>query len=79
MWLVAFATHLHNDADELSSKAPSTACSYCLSLPSGATPPVHASFAVPRFIVTEFVEAVVKTLAARDVPSSYSSRGPPAR
>jgi len=79
VWLVAFATHIHTDADELSSQAPSSACSFCVSLPSGAAPPVHSSVPLPQFVATERVAHLVTTLVAPAVPSFYLSRGPPAR
>jgi hypothetical protein len=79
LWMVAFATHIHTDNNELSQDAPSNACSFCLSLPSGATPPAYSLVALPQFIATEVVAETVTALVALDVPSSYLSRGPPAR
>lgn len=79
MWLVTFASHIHTDGDEFSATDPSTACSFCLSLPSGATPPVHATIVLPQFIAIERVTDVVIELVAYDVPSFYLSRGPPVR
>ena len=79
VWLVAFATHIHADGNELSQDAPSNACSFCLSLPSGATPPAQSLVVLPQFIAIEVVAEIVTALVAVDVPSSYLSRGPPAR
>jgi hypothetical protein len=79
LWMVAFATHIHADGDELSQDAPSNACSFCLSLPSGAAPAAHSLVVLPQFIAIEVAAEIVTTLVAVDVPSSYLSRGPPAR
>jgi len=77
-WLIASATHVHGNADDFSSTSPSNACSFCLSLPSGATPPAYAAVALSAFISLERVADVVKALVTRAVPSFYLSRGPPA-
>jgi hypothetical protein len=77
-WLVAFATHVHGSADDFPAPSPSNACSFCLSLPSGATPPAHVAIALTTFISLERIADIATALATRAVPSFYLSRGPPA-
>ena len=75
--MVAFATHVHT-GDELPSNGPSTACSFCLSLPAGAPAPAQT---VVSSLVQVTVEAVVDIdvpLVAFDLPTFYLSQGPPA-
>jgi hypothetical protein len=77
-WLVAFATHIHTGNDELPSNGPSSACSFCLSLPAGAPPAAPAvSQLVP--VAAETVVAIAATWVAFDVPTFYLSQGPPAK
>ena len=77
-WLVAFATHIHTDNDESSSSEPRSACSFCLSLPTGAPSPALAPDVQVVFVATDTLVQVVAALVALDVPSFYLSRGPPA-
>jgi hypothetical protein len=75
--MVAFATHIHS-GDELPSNGPSTACSFCLSLPAGAPAPTQT---VVSWLVLVAVDAVVDIDVPRvafDVPTFYLSQGPPA-
>jgi hypothetical protein len=76
MWMLAYATHLHAGDDHDQAK-PS--CSFCLTLPTSAAPPS----AVPQVHTAVFQDCgvacdQVTTVVARDLPSFYLSRGPPA-
>lgn len=77
-WLVAFAAHIHTGSDELPSNAPSTACSFCLSLPAGAPSPAPAVISQLVLIAAEAVVEVAAPWVAFDVPTFYLSQGPPA-
>jgi hypothetical protein len=79
VWMIGIASHIHSDADHLVSDAPSTACSFCLSLPVGAPAPVVAAPARAILIAADVVRAPVAALVSLDVPAFYLSRGPPAR
>jgi hypothetical protein len=77
LWLVAFATHIHADGDELSNE-PSSACTFCLSLPGGAPAPSYAPASHLILVATTTVVEIAAVFVALDVPSFYLSRGPPA-
>ncbi|MDY6947619.1 MAG: hypothetical protein SXG53_18075 [Pseudomonadota bacterium] len=77
-WMFAFATHVHAGSDELSSNAPSTVCSFCLSLPAGAPPPALAVISELVLITADPVVALEPAWVAFDVPTFYLSQGPPA-
>ena len=77
VWILAYATHLHAGDDHDQVK-PS--CSFCLTLPASAAPPPPASHQVHAVVFQDCGVACdhVKTVVARDLPSFYVSRGPPA-
>jgi hypothetical protein len=75
-WMVAFATHAHS-GDDLTSNGPSTACSFCLSLPAGAPAPEHAAVSRLVPVVAETIVTNDVPLVGFDVPSFYLSQGPP--
>lgn len=77
MWMFAFATHIHS-GDELPSNGPSTACSFCLSLPAGAPPTAQAVLSQLVLVTAERVVEIGAVWVAFDVPSFYLSQGPPA-
>lgn len=76
-WLFAFASHGHAADDQGAHGKTETACTFCLSLPSGAPAP-----AVLKVSVAPAATAVVLTLPHQrcdgETPSSYLIRGPPA-
>jgi hypothetical protein len=76
-WMIGIASHIHSDADHLASDAPSTACSFCLSLPVGAPAPVAAAPAHAILVATDVVRTPVTALVSLDLPDFYLSRGPP--
>lgn len=77
VWMLAFASHIHG-GDELPSNGPSTACSFCLSLPAGAPPPTQAVVSELVLVTTDQVAEPDTSWVAYDVPSFYLSQGPPA-
>jgi len=79
LWLVAFASHAHaRDDVAAGSNGPSAACSFCLSLPAGAAPPVVVQLVAPVLLPGVVVVQPSVPLGSRDVPSFYLSRAPPA-
>lgn len=78
LWMVAFATHIHS-GDELPSNGPSTACSFCLSLPAGAPAPTPTVLSWLVLVVVETVVEIDVPQVAFDLPTFYLSQGPPAR
>lgn len=77
LWMFAFATHIHG-GDELPSNGPSTACSFCLSLPAGAPPPAPALISQLVLVAADPVIEIETSWVAFDVPTFYLSQGPPA-
>lgn len=77
VWMFAFASHIHG-GDELPSNGPSTACSFCLSLPAGAPPPAQAVISQLVLVAADPVVDLGVVWVAFDVPSFYLSQGPPA-
>lgn len=77
LWLIAFATHFHSDKADSSSIEPSHACTFCLSLPSGAPAPAQVATPSVFFVATDTIIEVVAAFVAIDAPSFYLSRGPP--
>lgn len=77
LWMFAFASHIHG-SDELPSNGPSTACSFCLSLPAGAPPPVQAVISRLVLVPAAKVVEIDTAWVAFDVPTFYLSQGPPA-
>lgn len=75
--MFAFAAHIHG-GDELPSNGPSTACSFCLSLPVGAPPPAQAVISRLVPIMAEEIVEIAPAWVAFDVPTFYLSQGPPA-
>ncbi len=78
LWLTAFSAHVHAQDDHDTSGSPSTACSFCVSLPAGAAPPVLPVLYAPQPIAEVAIVDQVAALRSQDIPSFYSSRGPPA-
>jgi hypothetical protein len=80
LWLLAFASHAHglDDAGPGTGETGS-ACSFCLSFPTGAAAPVVQTIAAPLLVVAGLVTPVIDAVDAQDVPSFYSSRAPPSR
>jgi hypothetical protein len=77
VWMFAFATHVHA-GDELPSNGPSTACSFCLSLPAGAPSPTHTVISQLVLVTADAVVEIETAWVAFDVPTFYMSQGPPA-
>ncbi|HEY6641304.1 hypothetical protein [Povalibacter sp.] len=78
LWLVAYSSHVHARDDHGSLGDPSTACSFCVSLPAGATPPTLPVLHAPQVSAETAIVDRVPALRSQDVPSFYLSRGPPA-
>jgi hypothetical protein len=78
VWMFAFATHIHAGGDELPSNGPSTACTFCLSLPAGAPPPTQAVISQLVLVTADEVVETDTAWVAFDVPTFYLSQGPPA-
>lgn len=76
-WMMAFATHIHS-GDELPSNGPSTACSFCLSLPGGAPAPAQAAVSDLVLVAAEAIVTIDVPPVAFDLPTFYLSQGPPA-
>lgn len=76
LWMVAFASHVHS-GDELPSNGPSTACSFCLSLPAGAPAPAQATISHLVLVAAEAIVTIDVPLVAFDLPTFYLSQGPP--
>jgi hypothetical protein len=76
-WLFAVASHVHANEDRGAHGKSTTACTFCLSLPSGAPAP-----ALLKVTIASAATAVVLTLPHQrydgETPSSYLIRGPPA-
>jgi hypothetical protein len=77
-WLFAFASHVHAHHDEGAHGKARTACTVCLSLPTGAP--------APSLLQVSDAPAAIEPVSTRpqvcrdgEVPSSYLIRGPPAR
>lgn len=77
VWMFAFASHIHG-GDELPSNGPSSACSFCLTLPVGAPPPAQAVVSQLVLVAADAVLDLGVAWVAFDVPSFYLSQGPPA-
>ncbi|MBM0106439.1 hypothetical protein JM946_17040 [Steroidobacter sp. S1-65] len=77
VWMVAFASHIHS-GDELPSNGPSTACSFCLSLPAGAPAPTPTALSRLVLVAIEAVVQIGVPQIAFDLPTFYLSQGPPA-
>jgi hypothetical protein len=79
LWLVVFSAHAHAKDDHDSLGDRSTACSFCVSLPAGAAPPAMPVLHAPQLIAEVAIVDSVSAQQSQDVPSFYSSRGPPSR
>jgi len=77
LWMVASAAHIHiGDAHGAPGK-PSTACSTCVSLPTGATPPARHELPVQAQVVSATLVDRAAPSITFHAPSSYLSRAPP--
>jgi hypothetical protein len=78
LWMVLSATHVHVPDDHDAPGKRSAACSICLSLPAGASPPAQR-VAVPVAQVARIsIQIPLAPARSLAVLSSYLSRGPPA-
>jgi hypothetical protein len=76
IWLFAFASHVHAHDDQGVHGKAKTACTFCLSLPTGApAPAILQVSAAPASIAP--ILSVPSEHDAGEVPSSYLIRGPP--
>lgn len=79
LWMLASATHLHAFDEGVGSGEPSSACTYCLSLPTGGAAPASFDVRIAFEPAAALAPAYIDALISLAVPSSYLSRGPPAR
>jgi hypothetical protein len=77
-WLLAVASHVHADDDRRSGLHGSSACTFCLSLPSAApAPAIELTVAASVTAITPATAPLPQIIA--EAPSAYLSQGPPAR
>jgi hypothetical protein len=75
-WLFAFASHVHSHEDLGEHGKSRTACTFCLSLPSGAPAPALLQVAdAPAAIAIDLTLPLPRH--DQEAPSSYLIRGPP--
>ena len=80
LWLVSFAAHSHAQDEASPTDSASSACTFCLSFPTGAAAPALQPLSSPLFVAVGVAVPVVDDLIdTHGVPSSYSSRAPPLR
>lgn len=78
LWLLSYASHLHErGADHGAANDPSTACSFCLSLPTGAAAPAAIVLVAPVLSSLGIVLLFICATGFARLPASYLSRGPP--